>query len=142
MKLVQRLYYCLYPGDHQIYYYLSQCSRYPGDHQIHYCRKKYSVKLSLENLYQSTQLTLRLCARAKTAALIISTVKAVVNQQPYFFDMLWKKAIPATQRIKEIEQGLKREFMETIRDPYETQKILENLIKSAIDETNTSIQNN
>jgi hypothetical protein len=66
--------------------------------------------------------------------LIISTVKAVVDQQQYFFDMLWKKAIPAKQRINEIEQGLKREFMETIRDPYETQKILDNLIKSANEE--------
>ncbi|MGC2681769.1 MAG: hypothetical protein WA323_07865, partial [Candidatus Nitrosopolaris sp.] len=66
--------------------------------------------------------------------LIISTVKVVVDQQQYFFDMLWKKAIPAKQRIKEIEQGLKREFMETIRDPYETQKILDNLIKPANEE--------
>ena len=48
--------------------------------------------------------------------------------------MLWRKAIPAKQRIKEIEHGLKREFIETIRDPYETQEILENLIKSAIEE--------
>ena len=66
--------------------------------------------------------------------LIISTVKAVVDQQQYFFDMLWKKAIPVKQRIKEIEQGLKREFMETIQDPYETQKIIDNLIKSANEE--------
>jgi len=66
--------------------------------------------------------------------LIISTVKAVVDQQQYFFDMLWKKAIPVKHRIKEIEQGLKREFMETIQDPYETQKIIDNLIKSANEE--------
>ena len=48
--------------------------------------------------------------------------------------MLWKKAIPVKQRIKEIEQGLKREFMETIQDPYEIQKIIDNLIKSANEE--------
>jgi len=48
--------------------------------------------------------------------------------------MLWKKAIPAKQRIKEIEQGLRREFMDTIQDPYETQKILDNLLKSAAEE--------
>jgi len=66
--------------------------------------------------------------------LIISTVKSVVEQQQYFFDMLWKKAIPAKQRIKEIEQGLRREFMDTIQDPYETQKILDNLLKSAAEE--------
>lgn len=66
--------------------------------------------------------------------LIISTVKAVVEQQQYFFDMLWKKAIPAKQRIKEIEQGIKREFMDTLQDPYETQKILGDLLKSATEE--------
>jgi DNA-binding transcriptional MerR regulator len=66
--------------------------------------------------------------------LIISTVKAVVDQQQYFFDMLWKKAISAKQRIKEIEQGVKREFMDTIQDPYETQKILDSLLKSATEE--------
>jgi hypothetical protein len=46
--------------------------------------------------------------------------------------MLWKKAIPAKQRIKEIEQGLKREFIDTIQDPYETQKILDKLLESAL----------
>ena len=66
--------------------------------------------------------------------LIISTVKAVVEQQQYFFIMLWKKAIPAKQRIKEIEQGIKREFMDTLQDPYETQKILGDLLKSATEE--------
>jgi hypothetical protein len=66
--------------------------------------------------------------------LIVSTVKAIVEQQQYFFDMLWRKAIPAKQRIKEIEQGLKREFMETIQDPYETQKIFESLLSSADEE--------
>jgi len=66
--------------------------------------------------------------------LIISTVKAVVEQQEYFFDMLWKKAIPAKQRTKEIEQGIEREFMDTIQDPDETQKILLNLLKSATKE--------
>jgi two-component system, OmpR family, sensor histidine kinase VicK len=63
---------------------------------------------------------------------IISTVKEFVQQQQYFFDMLWKKVIPAKQRIKEIEQGLKREFIDTIQDPYETQKILDKLLESAL----------
>lgn len=38
--------------------------------------------------------------------LICSTLRPFVEQQQYFFDMLWKKAIPAKQRIKEIEEGL------------------------------------
>ena len=35
--------------------------------------------------------------------LIESTVKDFVEQQQYFFDMLWRKAIPAKNRIKQIE---------------------------------------
>jgi sugar-specific transcriptional regulator TrmB len=66
--------------------------------------------------------------------LISSTVKALVEQQQYFFDMLWKKAIPAKQRIKEIEEGLKREFIETIQDPAEIQRLVLRVISSATEE--------
>jgi hypothetical protein len=48
--------------------------------------------------------------------------------------MLWKKAIPAKQRIKEIEEGLKREFIETIQDPAEIQNLVSKTITSAIEE--------
>ena len=48
--------------------------------------------------------------------------------------MLWRKAIPARQRIKEIEIGLKREFMETIQDPHETQTTFDNMVNSATEE--------
>ena len=65
---------------------------------------------------------------------IISTMKSFVEQQQYFFDMLWSKAIPAKQRIKEIEEGARREFVETIRDPSEIQKIGFDLIKKAEEE--------
>jgi hypothetical protein len=43
----------------------------------------------------------------------------------------WKKAIPAKQRIREIEDGAKREVVEIIRDPFEMQRIRYDLIKSA-----------
>jgi hypothetical protein len=56
--------------------------------------------------------------------LIESTVKGFVEQQQYFIEMLWRKAIPAKQRIKEIEEGLKREFIETIQDPIEIQNLV------------------
>ena len=36
---------------------------------------------------------------------IYSNVKTFVEQQQYFFETLWNKAIPAEQRIKEIEEG-------------------------------------
>jgi two-component system, OmpR family, sensor histidine kinase VicK len=66
--------------------------------------------------------------------LIYSNVKALVEQQQYMFDALWNKAIPAKQRIKEIEEGVKREFIDTIRDPFEIQELVFNNLKSARDE--------
>lgn len=62
---------------------------------------------------------------------IYSNVKNYVDSQQYLFEALWKKAIPSKQRIREIEQGVKREVFEVIRDPAETQKISYDLIKSA-----------
>jgi two-component system, OmpR family, sensor histidine kinase VicK len=66
--------------------------------------------------------------------LIVSNVKIFVEQQQYFFDMLWRKAIPAKQRIKEIEEGTKREFIETIQDPSETLDLIRKIISSATEE--------
>lgn len=65
---------------------------------------------------------------------IHSTVKEVIGLQRYIINSLWAKAIPAKQRIKEIEEGSKREFVETIREPSEIQKIGFDLIKKAEDE--------
>jgi hypothetical protein len=63
--------------------------------------------------------------------LVTSTVKVLVDQHRYFFETLWNKAIPAKKRIREIEEGAKREFVETIRDPSEIRKIGSGLIKAA-----------
>jgi two-component system, OmpR family, sensor histidine kinase VicK len=65
--------------------------------------------------------------------MVTSTVKLFVQQQ-FFFETLWRKAIPAKQRFKEIEEGAKREFVETIRDPSEIQKLGIDLMKNAEDE--------
>lgn len=66
--------------------------------------------------------------------LICSTLRAFVEQQQYLFEMLWKKAIPAKQRLKEIEENLKREFIETIRDSEETTSLISKVLSSAIEE--------
>jgi two-component system, OmpR family, sensor histidine kinase VicK len=66
--------------------------------------------------------------------LIRSTAKVFVEQQQFFFETLWRKAIPAKQRFKEIEEGTRREFVETIRDSSEIQKLGFDLIKKAEDE--------
>jgi two-component system sensor histidine kinase VicK len=65
---------------------------------------------------------------------IYSTMGTFVVQQQYFFEMLWKKAIPAKQRIKEIEEDLKREFIETIQDSEETLSLVSKVLSSATEE--------
>jgi two-component system sensor histidine kinase VicK len=65
---------------------------------------------------------------------LYSTVSTFVEQQQYFFETLWSKAIPAEQRIREIEEGIKPEVIETIREPKVTQERVFELIKSAREE--------
>jgi two-component system, OmpR family, sensor histidine kinase VicK len=66
--------------------------------------------------------------------LIGTTLRAFVEQQQYFFEMLWKKAIPAKQRMTEIEEGQEREFIETIQDPSEIIGVGYRLVRAAKDE--------
>jgi len=73
-------------------------------------------------------------AKAPLPQLIHSNVKAVIEQQQYFFETLWSKAIPAEHRIREIEEGIKPEVIETIREPRVTQQQVFELIKSAKEE--------
>lgn len=63
--------------------------------------------------------------------LIRSNIKAFVEQQQYFFETLWGKALPAERRIDQIQRGTEEEFIETIKDPYEVQKLTYDLIKSS-----------
>jgi len=62
---------------------------------------------------------------------VISNVKTIVEQQQYFFDMLWTKSISANQRIMEIEKGLERHFIKTIDNPIQIQKIFLDITSSA-----------
>jgi signal transduction histidine kinase len=47
---------------------------------------------------------------------IYSNAKVILEQHRYFFETLWNKAIPAEQRIRELEEGVEREFVEVITD--------------------------
>jgi hypothetical protein len=67
---------------------------------------------------------------------VLSTARAFVEQQTFVFDMLWRKAIPAKQRISEIEEGAKREFVETIQDQSEIKKLALDLISSSVEQIN------
>jgi two-component system, OmpR family, sensor histidine kinase VicK len=66
--------------------------------------------------------------------LIVSNVGVIVQQQQQIFSLLWDKAIPSKQRIREIEQGLKREFIDIIRDPVDIKNLIFNLVKGASDQ--------
>jgi hypothetical protein len=57
--------------------------------------------------------------------------KSFVELQQYLYDTLWSKAIQAREKIKEIELGLDNEFIETINEPLQIQKIIHTLLKSA-----------
>jgi two-component system, OmpR family, sensor histidine kinase VicK len=74
--------------------------------------------------------------KGKIASQILySNLAQIVQQQQYFFDTLWSKAIPAKDRIYELEHGVEESpFIETIRDPVEIQMTAFNHIQSAVEE--------
>jgi hypothetical protein len=65
---------------------------------------------------------------------IITNSKALVEAQQYLFETVWNKAVPAEDVIREIEEGMKPQFIETIRDPHEIQKLGLKLVNSAREE--------
>lgn len=62
---------------------------------------------------------------------IVSNVKQIVLAKQYLFNVLWNQAIPAYQRIREIEEGIVPDFIKTIRDPIEIQKLAFELLESS-----------
>ena len=47
---------------------------------------------------------------------IHSNVKQLVDQQKHLFEILWKKAIPAEQKIREIEEGIEPVETKVVED--------------------------
>jgi two-component system sensor histidine kinase VicK len=63
-----------------------------------------------------------------------SNEEEVVKSGQYVFDTFWEKAMPAKRRIKEIEENLRREFINTIQDPEEIRRLISKMIASASEE--------
>src|SRR5215467_6726043 len=63
-----------------------------------------------------------------------TNTKSFVDIQQYLFNNLCDKAIPAREKIKEIERGIIRNFSDIIHDPQEIRKIVINQLVSARDE--------
>src|ERR671932_842262 len=61
---------------------------------------------------------------------IYSNAKAILEQHRYFFETLWNKAIPAEQRIRELEQGIEPEFLEVITDGDRAAQLIVEFAKS------------
>lgn len=62
---------------------------------------------------------------------IISNVRGIVDAQIYLFEALWKKGVDAREIVMEIEEGIAHEFIETIKDGNEIQKVIYNHIYNA-----------
>jgi two-component system sensor histidine kinase VicK len=63
-----------------------------------------------------------------------TNTKSFVDIQQYLFDNLCNQAIPAREKIKEIERGIRNDFADTINEPVEIRKIVINQLMSAKDE--------
>lgn len=63
-----------------------------------------------------------------------TNTRSFVNIQQYLFDNLCNKAITAREKIKEIEKGITNDFADTINEPTEIRKIVNNQLMSARDE--------
>jgi two-component system, OmpR family, sensor histidine kinase VicK len=62
---------------------------------------------------------------------VYSNVRSIVEQQRYLFENLWSKAIPAEQKIMEIEEGVELEKTQVIQDSRSVQKLFVDMVKSA-----------
>jgi two-component system, OmpR family, sensor histidine kinase VicK len=62
--------------------------------------------------------------------IIYSNAREVIEQQRYIFRSFWSRAIPAKQRIKEIEEGIEPEFVEVITDGIKAANLMVDFAKS------------
>jgi two-component system, OmpR family, sensor histidine kinase VicK len=111
---------------------------------LHYCKELRKIVTEMRHLeglvggiavseseYMSTT-TLR--EKQLLTQVFYSNAKEVVGQGQYIFDTFWNKAIPVEDRFREIEEGIKPDFIETIRDTTEVQNIALDLVKSSKEE--------
>ncbi|MDQ5877111.1 MAG: hypothetical protein M3288_09730, partial [Thermoproteota archaeon] len=61
---------------------------------------------------------------------IYSNAEQIVLQHQYLFETLWNKAVPAEQKIREIEEGIEPEFVEVITDGSKAARIIMEFARS------------
>jgi signal transduction histidine kinase len=67
----------------------------------------------------------------QSESIIFSNVKEIVGHQQYVFDTFWSKAIPAEQRIRELEEGIAHYDTRIIEDSQEIVKEISRLTASS-----------
>jgi two-component system, OmpR family, sensor histidine kinase VicK len=65
---------------------------------------------------------------------IYSNAEQIVLQHQYLFETLWNKAVPAEQKIREIEEGIEPEFVEVITDGSKAARIIMEFARSVKNE--------
>jgi hypothetical protein len=63
--------------------------------------------------------------------LLYSTYPQFVKMQQHLFESLLSRAVPAKEKIKEVEKGAQRDFIETVRDPSAALQLAKELVRSA-----------
>ena len=108
---------------------------------IHYCKKILNIVTEMRHLEGLTggiavtekeyMTTTSLKNKQLLTQVFYSNAFEVVRQGQYIFDTFWDKAIPAGQRIKEIEEGIEPEIIKNIRDPIKIHYQYIDILKSA-----------
>lgn len=65
---------------------------------------------------------------------IFTTVRGIVDTRQFLFDDLWKRSMPAEDRIKEIEEGVTPDTIEIFNDASEIINIAYRFVSAAKDE--------
>lgn len=69
--------------------------------------------------------------KERSHRLVYSTYPQFIKVQQHLFESLLNRAMPIREKLKEIEKGSEREFIETIRDPAEALLCVKELVRSA-----------
>jgi two-component system, OmpR family, sensor histidine kinase VicK len=67
----------------------------------------------------------------QTAQIIHSNIKQLVEQQQSLFEIAWKKAMPAQQKIREIEDGIEPPETKVLEDPAEIFNHMKYVVENA-----------
>ena len=69
--------------------------------------------------------------KERSHRLLYSTYPQFIKMQQHLFENLLIRAMPIKEKLKEIEKGSEREFIETIQDPAEALRRAKELVRSA-----------